>query len=93
MGNQRVRGVQVTDPGVSASVPLTGTITPPGVDIWISPTGDDTRGNGSLSAPWSFTALKKHFAVLGGKRIGLLPGTYRGGTDNGVFTSFYLFTT
>ena len=82
-------GVHVTAPGVSPVVQLTGTIGS-GVDFYLSPTGDDTRGNGLTPATaWSFTALTRHAAALAGKRIGLLPGTYRGGTDNGVFTSFY----
>ena len=58
-----------------------------GFDFYVSPTGDDVLGDGSLARPWSLIAIKTK--VPAGKRVGLLPGTYQFGTTNRVQTSFY----
>jgi len=58
-----------------------------GFDYYVSPTGDDVLGDGSLARPWSLIAIGKK--VPAGKRVGLLPGTYQFATNNGVQTSFY----
>ena len=57
-------------------------------DYYISPTGDDNNP-GTLGSPWSITALNSKKTVYGGKRIGLLPGTYQYGTVGGVKTTLY----
>ena len=57
-------------------------------DYYISPTGDDNNP-GTLGSPWSITALNSKKAVYGGRRIGLLPGTYQYGTVGGVKTTLY----
>ncbi len=57
-------------------------------DYYISPTGDDNNA-GTLSSPWSITALNSKKTMYGGKRIGLLPGTYQYGVVGGVKTSLY----
>jgi len=65
-------------------------------DYYVSPTGDDVTGNGTLAKPYSLTWLGTlpnrattacGWTTYGGKRVGLLPGTYTGGTASGVFTS------
>jgi hypothetical protein len=65
-------------------------------DYYISPTGDDITGNGTLANPYSLTWLGTlpnrttpacGWTTYGGKRVGLLPGNYTGGTAKGVFTS------
>src|SRR5215469_16545043 len=65
-------------------------------DHYVSPTGDDVTGNGTLAKPYSLTWLGTlpnrattacGWTTYGGKRVGLLPGTYTGGTASGVFTS------
>jgi hypothetical protein len=65
-------------------------------DYYVSPTGDDITGNGTLAKPYSLTWLgtlpNRTTAACGwttyaGKRVGLLPGNYTGGTARGVFTS------
>lgn len=58
-------------------------------DYYVSPTGDDTLGNGTLGSPWSITALSTKHSTYGGQSVGLLPGTYTYGTSNGVQTSLY----
>lgn len=66
-------------------------------DYYLSPTGDDARGNGSLTSPWSLTAFingatingVSNTPLPGGKRYGMLPGTYQNGFLNGVATSLY----
>jgi hypothetical protein len=58
-------------------------------DYYMSPTGDDVLGNGSLGNPWSVTAFNTKATTYTGKRVGLLPGTYRYGISNGVQTSLY----
>jgi hypothetical protein len=58
----------------SAAYTISGTIA---FDYYISPTGDDTLGNGSLGNPWSITALNalgsssqaSHYA---GKKVGII---------------------
>jgi hypothetical protein len=65
-------------------------------DYYVSPTGDDITGNGTLANPHSLTWLGTlpnrttaacGWTTYGGKRVGLLPGVYTGGTAKGVFTS------
>ena len=58
-------------------------------DYYISPTGDDVLGNGTLSNPWSITALNSKHSTYGGKRVGLLPGVYQYGTSSGTQTTLY----
>lgn len=57
-------------------------------DYYISPTGDDANP-GTLSSPWSITALNAKRTTYAGKRIGLLPGKYQFGTASGVRTTLY----
>jgi hypothetical protein len=55
-------------------------------NYYISPTGDDNNP-GTLASPWSITALNSKQSTYGGKRVGLLPGTYQYGTVGGVQTT------
>lgn len=61
---------------------------PPSFDFYISPTGDDNNP-GTLSSPWSITALNSKQLTYAGKRIGLLPGIYQYGTVAKVQTTLY----
>lgn len=61
-----------------------------GFDYYVSPSGDDTLGAGSLQRPWSLLAINTK--VRPGSRVGLLPGTYQYGTNNGVRTSLCSMT-
>ena len=44
-------------------------------DFFISTTGSDSNA-GSLAAPWSITAISSHQSTYGGKRLGIIAGTY-----------------
>ncbi len=53
-------------------------------DFYLSPTGNDTTGDGSLGNPWAITAISSKAATIAGNTVGLLDGTYRitsGGDD------------
>lgn len=53
-------------------------------DFYLSPTGNDTTGDGSIGNPWAITALNSKASTIAGQRVGLLDGTYRitsGGDD------------
>jgi hypothetical protein len=85
--------VQVSDRGNKSanktySLPVAGL--PSGFDYYMSPTGDDNN-SGTFASPWSITAfnIPAKRTLYTGKRIGLLPGTYTGGTIGGVTTSLY----
>ena len=82
-----------------------GTTPPPGqpFDFYIGPNGDDNNP-GTLSQPWSITALGTTFvnvhgnptlnpnnkwAQYTGKRVGLLPGIHTKGSVGGVVTTLY----
>lgn len=60
-----------------------------GFNFYISPTGDDVSGTGSLANPWSITALNSKGNIYAGKRIGMLPGFYQYGTSGGVQTTLW----
>lgn len=45
-------------------------------DYYISPNGSDSNP-GTLAAPWAITAINTKQSTYAGKRLGLLPGTYR----------------
>lgn len=61
-------------------------------DYYISPTGSD--GNpGTAAQPWSITALNTKGALLSGKRIGLLDGTYRMPTSVGDWPAAWAYGT
>jgi len=44
-------------------------------DFYISPTGSDSAP-GTLSQPWSITALNKNGSIYAGKSVGIMDGTY-----------------
>ena len=46
-----------------------------GFDYYISPTGSDANP-GTVSSPWSVTAINSKQSLYAGKRVGFLPGTY-----------------
>lgn len=58
-------------------------------DFYISPDGSD-ENSGTLSSPWSITALQSKSSMIAGKHIGLASGTYictafaTGGNDGGL---------
>lgn len=84
------RGDATTQPVANNAVTLSGTINAIGTNcVYLSPTGDDTLGAGTLASPWSLTAIRNQSASVAGKWICLLPGIYRGGINNGKFTSLY----
>src|SRR5271170_671141 len=67
-------------------------------DFYISPTGDDVLGAGTLASPWSITALGTmpnrattavKWTTYGGKSVGLIgdQGTYTQGQANGTITT------
>lgn len=63
-------------------------------DFYVSPTGDDVLGNGTLGSPWSLGKIKTTNSALAGKRVGLMGGVYQYVIANGVQTSLYsLFST
>lgn len=64
--------------------PWTVVAVPQPFDFYISPTGNDANA-GTLAAPWSITALNSKQATYAAKRVGLLPGTYTGGTAGTLF--------
>lgn len=45
-------------------------------DYYISPTGSDSNP-GTLAQPWAITSINSKHSTYAGKRVGLLPGTYR----------------
>lgn len=52
----------------------------PNFDYYVSPTGSDSNA-GTLAAPWAITSLSPYsgsgnYSKIGGKSVGLLPGTY-----------------
>lgn len=57
-------------------------------DYYISPTGDDNNP-GTLSSPWSITALNSKKSIYAGKKVGMIAGTYQHGTVGGVQTTLY----
>jgi hypothetical protein len=80
----------------AVTVPALGQVPNPPVlsiggtfDYYISPTGDDVLGNGTLSNPWSITALNSQHSTYAGKRVGLLPGVYQYGKSNGTQTALW----
>jgi hypothetical protein len=64
---------------------------PADFDFYISPTGDDVLGAGTLASPWSLNAFNNTStrAKYAGKRVGLIQGLYQNSTSNGVTTSIY----
>jgi len=62
---------------------------PPSFDVFVSPTGDDAIGTGTINSPWSATIFVNNPSAVAQKRVGFLPGLYQGGTSGGNFTSFY----
>lgn len=68
--------------------------TPTTFDYYISADGDDNNP-GTLSAPWSITALNSKMAVYAGKSIGIIgnssssPTVINAGRVNGTVTSLY----
>lgn len=57
--------------------------------IYLGPNGDDTLGNGSISNPYSITYLNNFPGAVAGQRVGILPGTYTQGKNNGTVTSLF----
>jgi hypothetical protein len=45
-------------------------------DFYVSTTGSDSTGTGTLASPWAITAINTKQSTYAGKRLGLLPGTY-----------------
>lgn len=46
-------------------------------NFYLGPSGNDTTGDGSIGNPWAITAINSKAALIAGKRVGLLDGTYR----------------
>lgn len=57
-------------------------------DYYISSTGDDNNA-GTLTSPWSITALNSKQSIYASKRIGLIAGLYQYGIVGGTKTSLY----
>ncbi|MFZ0461824.1 MAG: right-handed parallel beta-helix repeat-containing protein [Candidatus Acidiferrales bacterium] len=59
-------------------------------DYYISPSGDDNNA-GTLSSPWSITALNSKMSTYAGKRVGIIgdQGVIQVGRVAGVATSLY----
>jgi hypothetical protein len=59
-------------------------------DYYISPNGDDNNA-GTLSSPWSITALNSKQSTYAGKRVGIIgdKGVIQYGTVGGVKTTLY----
>jgi hypothetical protein len=79
----------VTVPAIAQVVPTAPVLSlgPTTFDYYISPTGDDVLGAGTLASPWSITALNTKQSTYAGKRVGLMPGVYQYGTSNGTQTT------
>lgn len=58
-------------------------------DVFASPTGDDTTGNGTIGNPWSLGIINTNPTAVQSKKLGLLPGTYQQIKNNGVVTTLY----
>jgi hypothetical protein len=87
-------GARDAPPDTSADVASDGGGGTP-FDFYVSPTGDDDN-TGSLTSPWSITALCTmpnrtttacKWSTYGGKRVGLVPGTYTQGKYMGTVTT------
>lgn len=50
-------------------------VPPASFDFYISPTGSDTN-LGTLASPWALTALNTKWSTYGGKKVGIIAGTY-----------------
>lgn len=83
---------QVTDSVgvVSAPTSLSLTVTASsGVNYYISPTGDDNRGAGTLASPWSLNAINSQRAKYAGNNLYLMPGVYTATTTAGTTKTIY----
>lgn len=64
--------------------PAPGATYPTTFDYYIGPSGDTGANPGTIGSPWGIDALASKGAVIAGKTIGILDGTYRSpiGTGN-----------
>jgi len=53
-------------------------------DYYLSPSGNDTTGSGTLAAPWKTFKKLEITPAVAGKRVGLLDGTYSVAAGTGV---------
>jgi hypothetical protein len=56
----------------------------PAKNLFVAPDGNDTTGNGSISAPYA-TIMKAHQTVVAGDTVFLRGGTYRMKISTSVF--------